>query len=217
MRVAPILAVVSLLAAAPSAAPQGPVYRSGDDGVVLPVPITRVKPAYPDAAQKARIQGTVVLTGIVLPDGSISNARVTKPLNEALDQEAVRAMRQWRFRPGTKDLQPAAVEISMEMSFSLRDRIYETTEGVTLPDPLIQAAAIYPDEARENFVEGSVRLSVVVLSDGRVGDVRVVRPVEPSLDESAIQAVKQWRFTPGTREGQPVNVRVELEVSFTLR
>jgi TonB family protein len=220
MRAAPVLVVVSLLAgAAPfaNAQIQGPVYKAGDAGVVLPVPVTRVKPAYPDAVQSARIQGTVVLTGVVLPDGIMSNIRVTTPLHQPLDQEAILALRQWRFRPGTKDLQPVAVEVSVEMSFSLRDRIYTAADGVTLPQILNQVDAIYPDDARDQFIEGTVRLSVTVLDDGSVGDVSVVTAVEPSLDEAAIQAVKQWRFRPGTRDGQPVNVRVEIDLAFMLR
>ena len=68
-------------------------------------------------------------------------------------------------------------------------------------------------------VQGEVWLEAVVLPDGTVGDVRVVRSLDRNfgLDEEAIRAAKQWRFIPGTRFGEPVAVLVTLAISFTLR
>jgi protein TonB len=68
-------------------------------------------------------------------------------------------------------------------------------------------------------VQGVVRLEGIVLPDGSVGDVRVLRSLDPvfGLDEEAIKAAKQFRFAPGTRFGQPVAVIVSFEIEFTLR
>ena len=68
-------------------------------------------------------------------------------------------------------------------------------------------------------VQGLVRLEGVVLPDGTVGDVRVLRSLDSvfGLDEEAIKAAKQFRFVPGTRFGQPVAVLVSFEIEFTLR
>jgi protein TonB len=58
-----------------------------------------------------------------------------------------------------------------------------------------------------------------VLTNGNVGDVTVTRSLDATygLDEEAAKAIKQWRFKPGTKDGKPVNVRVEVELTFTLK
>jgi TonB family protein len=65
--------------------------------------------------------------------------------------------------------------------------------------------------------QGSVEVQAVVDVDGTVNQARIVRSLHPELDEQAILAVKQWRFAPGTMNGQPVPVLVEIELTFTLR
>ena len=68
-------------------------------------------------------------------------------------------------------------------------------------------------------VEGAVWLEAVVLADGTVGDVQITRSLDSvfGLDEEAVKAARQWRFTPGTRFGEPVAVLVSIELTFTLR
>jgi protein TonB len=67
-------------------------------------------------------------------------------------------------------------------------------------------------------LQGSVRLSVVVRSDGTVGDVKVIESLDSryGLDARAIEAARAWRFKPGTREGRPVDVQVTLILEFRL-
>jgi protein TonB len=62
-------------------------------------------------------------------------------------------------------------------------------------------------------------LEAVVLADGTVGDVRVTRSLDATfgLDQNAINAVRRWRFLPGTRLGTPLPVIVSIELTFTLR
>jgi protein TonB len=68
-------------------------------------------------------------------------------------------------------------------------------------------------------VQGTVLLECIVRPDGSVGDVQVLRSLDPTfgLDQEAIKAAKAWRFTPGTRLGEPVSVYVTIELQFTLR
>ena len=89
--------------------------------------------------------------------------------------------------------------------------------GVTLPKQLASARPFYPREPFDAGIEGTVGLLVVVRADGSVGDIRVTKPVEPTLDEAAIASARQWRFSPGAKDGEPVDVIVSLTVSFTLR
>ncbi len=77
----------------------------------------------------------------------------------------------------------------------------------------------HTEEAQDAKIQGTVLLDCVVLPDGTVGDVQVIRSLDSvhGLDTEAAQAVKQWTFEPGIKDGVPVAVRVQVEMSFTLR
>jgi protein TonB len=66
-------------------------------------------------------------------------------------------------------------------------------------------------------VEGQVLLQAVVATDGSVGDARVIRGLHRDLDAEAVNAMRRWRFEPGTLNGQPAPVLVTIELTFTLR
>jgi TonB family protein len=124
MRTLLLAAAVSCLVAGTVAAsaPQGakdPVYKPGN-GVSAPVVVKQVKPQYTAEAMRAKIEGQVGLDCVVEPNGSVDEVTVTKSLDEGLDQEAVKALRQWRFEPGKKDGKAVRVRISLEMTFTLR-------------------------------------------------------------------------------------------------
>ena len=97
--------------------------------------------------------------------------------------------------------------------------VYRIGSGVESPRLVRSVRPNYTSEAMRAKVQGVVRLEGVVLPDGTVGDVRILRSLDPvfGLDEEAIKAAKQFRFTPGTRLGQPVSVLVSFEIEFTLR
>jgi TonB family protein len=89
--------------------------------------------------------------------------------------------------------------------------------GVTPPTILSRVEPNYTDEARAARYQGVVVLEVIVRKDGTADVLRVIRALGFGLDEQAIVAVKQWRFRPGTRDGQPVDVLLSVEVNFNLR
>jgi len=99
----------------------GGVYRPGS-GIINPAVVREVKPQYTADAMRAKVQGTVLLECVVLPDGSVGRVDVVKSLDSTfgLDQEAVKAARQWRFRPGTRFGEPVAVLVTIELTFTLR-------------------------------------------------------------------------------------------------
>ena len=94
---------------------------------------------------------------------------------------------------------------------------YRPGSGIQPPRLLREVRADYTDAARRSGVTGDVVLEIVVRHDGSVGDVRVLRRLGAGLDERAVQAVRQWRFAPATRQGAPVDVVVEVVVEFRLR
>lgn len=99
----------------------GGVYRPGN-GVMIPRVLREVKPAYTAEAMRAKVQGVVLLECVVLPDGTVGRVEVVKSLDGTfgLDQEAVKAARQWRFAPGTRFGEPVAVLVTIELAFTLR-------------------------------------------------------------------------------------------------
>jgi TonB family protein len=96
--------------------------------------------------------------------------------------------------------------------------VYEPGIGVSLPALVREVKPSYTAQAIAARIQGTVLLSVVVLADGTVGEVTVVRSLDTQhgLDAQAVSAVKQWLFNPGRKDGVAVAVRVTIEVSFTL-
>ena len=90
-------------------------------------------------------------------------------------------------------------------------------EGVRAPKLLKEVKPQYTEGAMNRNVQGTVEVEAVVLSDGTVGDVTIKRSLDGELDEEAIKATKQWRFSPGTKDDQAVDVLVQIELTFTLR
>jgi TonB family protein len=99
----------------------GGVYRPGN-GIDLPRVLREVRPNYTADAMRAKVQGTVLIEAVVLPDGTVGQVQVVRSLDTVfgLDQEAVKAARQWRFAPGTRMGQPVAVLVTIELTFTLR-------------------------------------------------------------------------------------------------
>ncbi|RPI56326.1 MAG: energy transducer TonB [Acidobacteria bacterium] len=94
---------------------------------------------------------------------------------------------------------------------------YRPGSGVLPPRVLREVKASYTEDARRRNLEGEVVLEIVVRRDGSVSDVKLVSGLPSGLNERAIAAVRQWRFAPATRLGQPVDVIVEVAVEFKLR
>ena len=101
----------------------GGAYQIGN-GVTSPVLIKEVKPNYTGDAMRAKLQGVVEMEAVVLPDGSVdpNRIKITRSLdsNFGLDQQAIIAVKQWKFRPGTFKGQPVPVIVNVELTFTLR-------------------------------------------------------------------------------------------------
>lgn len=99
----------------------GGAFRPGA-GITLPRVLREVKPAYTADAMRAKVQGSVWLECIVMPDGSVGDVKVTRSLDPifGLDQEAIKAAKMWRFSPGMRLGEPVPVIITIELTFTLR-------------------------------------------------------------------------------------------------
>jgi TonB family protein len=88
--------------------------------------------------------------------------------------------------------------------------------GVAAPALLHKLEPDYSVEARAAKVQGTVVLSVVIGTDGRASDVQLRKGVGYGLDEQALDAITQWTFKPGMRDGMAVPVQASIEVNFRL-
>jgi TonB family protein len=89
--------------------------------------------------------------------------------------------------------------------------------GISPPSLLHEVKPDYTEEARSRGIEGDVVMEIVVRRDGSVGDVRLLQGLGHGLDARAVQAVREWRFSPGKRRGVPVDVLVEVAMEFKIR
>jgi TonB family protein len=94
--------------------------------------------------------------------------------------------------------------------------VYRVGGGVTAPSLLYKKEPEYSEEARKAKYQGTVLLYIEVDPSGRATNIKVQRSLGLGLDEKAIEAVKQWKFKPGYKDGKPVTVAATIEVNFRL-
>lgn len=121
-------------------------------------------------------------------------------------------------RLGNSDLAKQARdrESSIRQSYAAQDAV-RVGGGMSPPAVISRQEPPYSEEARKAKIQGVINLSLVVDSDGKPANVAVVLPLGHGLDEKAVDAVKAWRFKPGTNaNGQPVRIQTTIQVSFRL-
>jgi len=97
------------------------------------------------------------------------------------------------------------------------DRTYQIGEnGVTTPKLLYKIEPRYTQDARDAHIEGTVAIGLEIDNAGLPQNVYVKRDLDPGLDQRAVEAIRQWRFAPGRKDGKPVRVAATVEVNFRL-
>lgn len=94
--------------------------------------------------------------------------------------------------------------------------VFRIGGGVSSPILLSKIEPEYSEEARKAKYQGTVLLVVEIWEDGVPHNIRVVRSLGLGLDEKAMEAVQKWRFVPGKKDGKPVRVAAQIQVSFRL-
>ncbi len=90
------------------------------DGVPKPVAISKPQPLYTEEARQRRIQGVVILQGIVDEEGNVRNLKVVKGLPFGLDQKAIEGVYQWKFKPSIHEGKPVAVHFYFTVNYWLQ-------------------------------------------------------------------------------------------------
>ena len=102
----------------PPAEPEGPIHVGGD--VKAPVKSYAPHPSSTEIARKARIQGVVIVQAIIDKQGTVTNVKVLKGLPMGLSEEAVKAIKSWRFKPATLNGKPVDVYYNLTVNFRLQ-------------------------------------------------------------------------------------------------
>jgi TonB family protein len=206
----------------------GSLVRAVAQGVIFASPHTTSSPApeYPEAARTAGVSGPVVIQVQIDATGNVTDAKVVSG-NAMLTESALKAVRTWKFEPTLISGQAVAVTSTVTVNFASTPvaapatiaptTALRMTPGMIAPSIIYREEPQYTPEARQARAQGTVNMEAIVHKDGSVEVVRVVRGVGMGLDESAQNALRQWKFKPATLNGQPVDVVLNIEVNFNLR
>jgi protein TonB len=94
--------------------------------------------------------------------------------------------------------------------------VFKVGGGISAPEAISTPDPEYTEAARSAKTQGTCVLWLIVDDQGHPRDIRVVRGLGFGLDEKAVEAVRQWRFSPAMKDGHPVNVQISVEVGFRL-
>jgi TonB family protein len=182
---------------------------------------------YPPDVKTVITSALLAVRVVIDVDGSVVEVRLLKrqiagpPVEprvlaaavERLSNGTLATVRQWRFEP--PDKAPLAMTITVNYRTDDGEKA-ELPPGVVGPVPIHEPPPVYPPDAKAAGVQGSVQLRVTIGADGLVKKAEVRRSV-PALDQASLDAVKQWTFKPATKDGQPVDVVTDIEMTFTLK
>lgn len=203
----PTLAAIALIILRGAAAASATTAADGPDDSETHPPIVHPYPEYPYEARAKHFEGRGYFRlHVNTQTGAVEKVVISKSTGHSvLDQAAIRALRQWRFSPGTPK------EISLPVDFRLSHKIETAQEARAAA--IYASAPEYPMEARRSRLTGrGVFEFIVDKASGQVTDVVVVQTTGHGvLDNSVIRAFRKWRFKPGTV------TRVRTPITFTLQ
>jgi TonB family protein len=220
---------------APAQANEAPDSRSGLSkvgGRISPPEILRsVNAEFSDEARRAKYQGVCLIGLIVDAEGNPQNIHVVRALGMGLDEKAIEAIRQYKFKPAMKDgTTPVPTMITIEVDFRLYSgkkpsHISPVPIGAPRFDPVPGNAGSlllinyveprYSHFGRKNRISGECVIGLTVDIHGMPQNVHVVTSLDPSLDQNAIEAVKKWRYTPPMINGNAAPIDGTVKVNFT--
>jgi TonB family protein len=197
-----------------------------------PEPVTIVKAHYPDSDVENGIQGQVVIRAHITESGDVDNVELVKSTDKSLDKAAMDAVRQWKFKPLIANGKAISVwtTISSDFAFSgnLKNKIVvdapaqtntatslRVGQGVAAGMLVHTVAPVYPAIARLAHIQGIVKLEAVINKEGKVDQLTPISG-NSMLIPPAIGAVQQWRYRPYILNGEPIEVRTEITVIFSL-
>ena len=177
-------------------------------------------------------QAFITLSFDVNEGGMPVNIQVVRSSDPVWDDQATTVLRYWRFTPGMKDGKPVSVPCTFDFVWgpqTLRSKDVvpllsalhppppsPSSGNVPPPEVIDSPVPPYSEQARNAGLEGTVQVVFTVGADGAPRDIRVLRGLEPAIDESVKAAIGQWRFRPALLNGQVASPIVAVDVKFQL-
>jgi len=181
-------------------------------------------PLYSDEGRARGVEGIVTVEVLVSADGGVKRLQVVNGLGYGLDENALLAVRDWRFVPAMRNGGAVEATAQLDVEFSLRnaelnelianDMATRIGPDVTPPQIVHRVEPQYPASTTRGRAAAAVVLDTVIPEDGTPKIVRVIQSVDWEVDEIAINALKQWRFSAAMKDGRPVKVRMNIAVNF---
>ena len=199
---------------------QTPQVRAGVD-VNAPLKLKNVDPVYPEAERAAGREGSVIVEITIGTEGAVADAKLLSQTASPFNEPALAAVRQWRYTPTLLNGQPVEVHMTVTVKFALGpdpNQSQRVRAGGSVPEPklLKRVEPVYPPDALAAGVSGMVILDLVIGKDGSVIDAKVLRPV-PMFEAAAVAAVRQWKYTPSSLNGEPVEVLLIVTIHFAVK
>jgi TonB family protein len=194
-------------------------------------PIQKTEPVYTEEARLAELEGVVVLSGEIDEEGFARNLKVAQPIGLGLDQNAMDAVRQWRFQPVLTQPQEARPIVQIAVDFRLTahqsrwhliqalfDAPLETERPVFLNAHYPIGAGLGPEAMEEGLLVvamgrlATAKVAFDIDEHGVPIHLKALSTSDPVWGGEATAVVGQWRFTPGTKLGIAVPVPCTVEL-----
>ena len=199
-----------------------------------------MKATYPWEARDRQLQGQVWVKIQVSETGDVKSAEIISG-DPVLAKSAIDAVKKWKFKPFIKNGKPISVSSKLPFNFAFSGNVHQeevppdeagaapgsppatgdapkrvrVSQGVSQGLLVYRVQPVYPVEARQEGIQGTVVLRAVISKEGRIDHLTVISgPKE--LAPAAIGAVQQWRYKPYLLMGNPVEVDTEILVNFKL-
>ena len=163
------------------------------------------------SAPPAKVPGNSVIASGAGPAARPLTPDKTDLPHDSVDTRVFGTRRHYSMRLSMPNL------TSSTGSWSIRFAELHATHGgadLSAPEAISKVDPAYPQDLMHDRVEGTVVLYAVIHADGSVGDVKVLEGFDDRLNENARKALEQWRFRPGTKDGQPVDIEAVVRVPF---
>jgi TonB family protein len=214
----------------------GPESPSGVEVVATqdlpPKPLTQSMPKYPDEMRRFGIAGEVKVAFVVNKEGRVINPVVVESENPAFDEEAVKAVATWAFKPGMKAGKPVSTKATISIVFRVggvgaqkQFKVNPPVDEAKLPpdqryDVQLQLRAVllpvYPAELRRDRVRGTAAVVMKINEEGRVSEVVLTAADRPEFGLALMAAAEGFRFTPALLSGRPVVQMISFKQDFSV-
>ncbi len=194
------------------------IFNPSEADPKSPNAIPRLLAIYPPtnpAGNKPSSKDTVVrVKACIDAHGAVTASQAVGDTSVSFAEAAASAVRSWLFAPARHDGQPVAAELEVNIVF--QEPLCHIDGGkISRAKPIERVAPDYPRYLLQARLSGEVEVSFVVNVEGRVTEVVTDSSTHPAFEDSALRAVKAWRFSPAVQNGIPISTHCVQSLVFT--